>query len=57
MAVYVEHADKQYVQDDHGWIEVQVLPSEENAVLTITFVFREQAFLKQLQFEGNSQVL
>ena len=50
--VTVGDADKLYSQDSDGWIEV--LNSKNNTELTIILLFREKAFLKQLQFEGTS---
>ena len=48
--VTVNNADMPYTQDSNGWIEV--LTGIDNPQLTVLFGFHEQAFLKQLQFEG-----
>lgn len=48
--VTVDNAGMPYVQDSNGWIEV--LTDIDNHQLTVLFAFHEQAFLKQLQFEG-----
>ena len=54
--VTVDNADMPYAQDNNGWIEV--LTGVDNPQLTVLLGFHEQAFLKQLQFEGTScQVL
>lgn len=49
--VAVDDADKEYTQNNDGWIEVHKLGNKDD-VLTVLFTFREPILLRQLQFEG-----
>ena len=49
--VAVDDADKEYTQNNDGWIEVHKLGNKDD-ILTVLFTFREPILLRQLQFEG-----